>query len=87
MIGVRYGAEELGRGVQISGGASPAGSSGQRHIRQHMTATRPAIIMAAVPFASTADRERALSVMSAIMTNDVEACQTARMPLLADDEM
>jgi hypothetical protein len=35
----------------------------QRHIRQHMT-TRPAIIMTAVPFASRADRERELSVIS-----------------------
>ena len=31
-------------------------------------ATRPAIIMPAVPFASQADRERALSVMRLIMT-------------------
>ena len=38
-------------------------ASCQRHIRQHMT-TRPAIIMPAVPFASRADRERALSVMT-----------------------
>ncbi|WP_440774647.1 hypothetical protein [Microbacterium sp. 22296] len=39
---------------------------GQRHIRQGMT-TRPGIIMPAVPFASRADRERAKSVMAALL--------------------
>ncbi len=51
----------------------------QRHIRQHMT-TRPAM-SPAVPFASQADRERALSVMGSIMAADDEMCQTVLQPL------
>ena len=56
-----------------------------QHIRQHM-ATR-GIMMPAVPFASRADRVRALSVMGLIMTKRVAVCQTAPDITIEDDAM
>ncbi|GAA2973110.1 hypothetical protein GCM10010460_04870 [Microbacterium terrae] len=45
---------------------------------------RPAIIMPAVPFASQADRERAVSVMCPIMTEEVRMRQIALSSLVAE---
>jgi hypothetical protein len=48
----------------------------QRHIRQHMP-TRPGIIIPVVPFASWADKGRALVVMGPIITDGDGVCQNA----------
>jgi hypothetical protein len=45
------------------------------------------IIVPAVPFASRADRVRALSVMGLIMTKRVLMCQTARQTAAEHDAM
>jgi len=53
-------------GLADGGDSSPAGwLIVQRHIRQHMP-TRPGIIIPAVPFASWADKGRALVVMGGL---------------------
>lgn len=49
--------------------------------------TPPAIIMPAVPFASQADQERALSVMKLIITECVAMRQIARSAYVLRDEM
>jgi len=49
--------------------------------------TRPAIMVPAASFASQADRVRASSVMTLIMTECVAERQIARMPRHPDDEM
>jgi len=49
--------------------------------------TPPAIIMPAVPFASQADRERALSVMKLIITECVGMRQIASSATVSDDGM
>jgi len=46
----------------------------QRHIRQHMP-TQPGIIIPVVPFASWADKGRALVVMGPIITDGDHLCQ------------
>jgi hypothetical protein len=61
-------------------------SSGQRHIRQHMTAARPGIIMPACPRASKEVRVRVGAVMYASKADTGASCQrlppppTLRMP-------
>ncbi|RAZ33273.1 hypothetical protein DO944_08935 [Microbacterium sp. SMR1] len=64
-----------------------AGFTCQRHIRQHMTARCDIIMMSAVPFASRADRVRAMSVMGLIMTIRVRMCQTHQRRASFDDGM
>ena len=68
-------------------------SSDQRHIRQHMTESRPAIIMPASPRASKEVRVRELSVMESVkrtMTRDVKSLRniagvhTVQRPSAAD---